>query len=202
MSPSDFLKYNENTSLTSQIQTVHFNTSKLLSLYLVLSAEVTIYLNGNSVTLYDFLEFWDGAVAKWQLPINERQYMVTRSLLTFSWVPLSTVNPHSGLTAGWCNIHPSFSYLLLKDVTDVNYDRVGEKSMCMAYINGRQWFSHWYLNRVVLNMNKEVGIVGQKRFIKFTLNHWSTHCGPDTVEVLYSTIMTQAQLFNRQFIIE
>ena len=49
--------------------------------------------------------------------------------------------------------------------------RVGEKSMCMAYINGKQWFFHWDLNRVVFNMNKEVGIVGQKRFSKFIINY-------------------------------
>jgi len=34
-----------------------------------------------------------------------------------------------------------------------------------------QWFFHWDLNRVVLNMNKEVGIVGQKRFNELIINH-------------------------------
>jgi len=41
----------------------------------------------------------------------------------------------------------------------------------MEYINGMQWFFHWDLNRVVLNMNTEVGIVGQKRFNKFAINY-------------------------------
>ena len=48
---------------------------------------------------------------------------------------------------------------------------MGEKSICMAYINGRQWFFHQDLNRVVLNINKEVCIVGRKRFSKFIINH-------------------------------
>jgi hypothetical protein len=50
-------------------------------------------------------------------------------------------------------------------------DRVGEKSMCVAHINGRQWDFHWDLNRVVLKMNKEVGIVGQKRLNKLIINY-------------------------------
>jgi hypothetical protein len=40
----------------------------------------------------------------------------------------------------------------------------------MAYVNGRQWFFHWDLNRVVLNMNKEVSFVGKKRLNRFIIN--------------------------------
>jgi hypothetical protein len=51
-------------------------------------------------------------------------------------------------------------------------------------------------------MNKEVGIVGQKRFNKFIISHGNTHCGPHMVGVLYSTIITEALLLNRHFITE
>lgn len=118
--------------------TVYFNTSKLLSMYLLKWPCIWMGI----LSLY---------MPSWNFEMGLSQsgnYLSMRNStwsLGLSWLSLDCHHQQWTLIMVWqlddaIFTHPSHIFYQ-KDVTDVNYDRVGEKSMCLAYINGRQWFS-------------------------------------------------------------